>query len=85
MKTPKTLPTLDLHGRTVDEVADLVDRFITAQTKKGSDQVRIMTGKGSGKVKAATTAYLKLGGFPFEFERLNTGGRNEGVLVVFLD
>jgi DNA-nicking Smr family endonuclease len=81
----KSLPTLDLHGKTVDEVADLVDRFITSQTKRGSDQIRIMTGKGSGKVKAATQAYLKMGGFPFEFERLATGARNEGVLIVFLD
>jgi hypothetical protein len=82
----KGLPTLDLHGKTVDEVADLVDRFITSQTSRGSDQIRIMTGKGSGKVKAATIAYLKLGGFPFEFERLGTTGtRNEGVLIVFLD
>ncbi|HVK61586.1 MAG TPA: Smr/MutS family protein [Bdellovibrionales bacterium] len=81
----KSLPTLDLHGRTVDEIADLVDRFITKETARGSERIRIMTGRGTGKVKEATQKYLKLGGFPFELERTISGGRNEGVLIVFLD
>ena len=64
---------------------DTVDRFITQSQKKGIEQVRIMTGKGSGQVKAAVQKYLKMGGYPFHFERTPggaTGNVNEGVLVV---
>lgn len=80
----KTLPLLDLHGYSVADVADAVDRFLTLQIKKGASKVRIMTGKGSGQVRKATTDYLKLGQFPFEFEKLANGTRNEGVLIVHI-
>lgn len=78
-------PLLDLHGRTTDEVEDLVDRFLHTNGQKGVKRARIMTGKGTGKVQKMVTAYLMRGGFPYEFERLENGQRNEGVLVVFLD
>jgi hypothetical protein len=78
----KIEPCLDLHGVVVEDVDDQVDRFIRT-TKAG--RVRIMPGKGSGKVKNAVIQYLKLGGFPWEYERLPNGQPNEGVLVVFLD
>ena len=81
---PKALPLLDLHGFKVIDVPDAVDRFLVAQTKRGASRIRIMTGKGTGQVKAAVQAYLKQGGYPFEFERLENGSRNEGVLIVFL-
>lgn len=80
----KQLPTIDLHGYTTDQVPDTVDRFLTQSMRKGASRVRIMTGKGSGKIKQAVIHYLKLGGFPFEEERLENGRRNEGVLVVFI-
>ena len=75
------LPTLDLHGHRMDGLEDSVDRFITQSQKKGHESIRIMTGKGSGQVKAAVQSYLKTGGYPFHFER-GVGGVNEGVLVV---
>jgi dsDNA-specific endonuclease/ATPase MutS2 len=53
--------------------------------RKGAKRVRIMTGKGSGQVRKVVTDYLRKGGYPFEQEKLPGGGRNEGVLVVFLD
>ncbi len=83
MKQPAKLPTLDLHGFKTDAVADAVDKFLTRNSSKA--RVRIMTGKGTGAVLKTVTDYLKLGGFPFEFERLDNGKRNEGVLVVILD
>lgn len=83
MKQPAKLPTLDLHGFKTEAVADAVDKFLTRNSAK--PRVRIMTGKGTGAVFKTVTDYLKLGGFPWEFERLDNGKRNEGVLVVILD
>ncbi len=75
------LPTLDLHGHRMDGLVDTVDRFITKSQSQGKDAVRIMTGKGSGQVKSAVQSYLKMGGYPFHFER-TVSGVNEGVLIV---
>jgi dsDNA-specific endonuclease/ATPase MutS2 len=83
-KQQKAIPLLDLHGFLVEDVPDAVDRFLMQAQRKGAERVRIMPGKGSGKVRAAVTQYLKLGGFPFENEKLPGGTVNEGVLVVFL-
>lgn len=74
---------LDLHGCRAEDVIDRVDRFIVKANGMGLERVRIMTGKGKGIVQKTVIEYLKLGGFPWQFEK--SGGRvNEGVLVVFL-
>lgn len=83
-KTQKK-PTLDLHGFTTDEVFDALDRFVTQHQSRGTKQIRVMTGKGTGKVKAVALDYLKKGHFPWQIERLENGKQNEGVLLVFLD
>jgi DNA-nicking Smr family endonuclease len=80
-----SLPLLDLHGYVTADVPDAVDRFLMTSMRKGAKRVRIMTGKGSGQVRKVVTDYLRKGGYPFEQEKLPGGGRNEGVLVVFLD
>ena len=80
----QSLPQLDLHGFTTAEVPDAVDRFITSSTRKGHQRVSIMTGKGAGLVRKAVVEYLKLGGFPYEVQRMSNGEKNEGVLTVFL-
>ena len=76
-------PTLDLHGKRTDEVFDLVDRFLTKNQNKA--RVRIMPGKGTGKVKSELTRYLKLGGYPWEYETLPNGQKNTGSLIIILD
>ncbi len=81
-KSADSLPILDLHGQRMDGLEDRVDRFIVDAQKKGQHRVRIMTGKGSGQVRTAVQAYLKMGGYPASFERLPNGSANEGVLVV---
>jgi len=78
-------PTLDLHGRTTDEVPDLVDRFLRQATERGVHQVRIMTGKGTGKVQSVVKDYLRLGGYHWHFEKTPTGTQNPGVLIVKMD
>lgn len=51
-KPPERLPTLDLHGRKTDEVYDAMEAFMNKEVAKGTSRVRIMPGKGEGKVKA---------------------------------
>lgn len=79
------LPTLDLHGRTTDEIYNLVDAFITREVGRGTSRARIMPGKGLGKVKAVVVEYLKRAHYPWQFETMSNGQKNEGVMLVFLD
>jgi len=74
----KAPPSLDLHGFRIDEVPDAVDRFLVKETARGSKQVRIIHGRGTGAVKKKTIEWLKLGGYHHRAE-------NEGSLIVFLD
>jgi dsDNA-specific endonuclease/ATPase MutS2 len=74
---------LDLHGKRVEEVWPLIDRFLRAASDAGLKQGRIMTGKGTGKVRDETLKALKLGGFPYKPEKLKDGRVNDGVWVVY--
>ncbi len=80
MSKDKPLSTLDLHGKKIDEVFDLVDRFILNHANKGTRQVRIMSGKGTGVVQKKLIEYLKLAGYQWKFE-----GSNTGSLIVFVN
>lgn len=78
------VPTLDLHGYRVEDVFDAVEKFLARHADK--DRVRIMPGKGSGKVQAEVARYLKLGNYPWSFERSGAAGTaNSGVMLVHLD
>ena len=81
----KATATLDLHGFKTEDVPAAVDRFLVQSMKRGLSLVRIMPGKGTGAVRKAVMQYLKLGGYPFRFEKLNATKVNEGVLLVNLD
>ena len=56
------IPTLDLHGAVVDEVFDLIDRFLRSAEASGADRVRIIHGKGTGKVREKALEYCRLSG-----------------------
>jgi len=56
------IPSLDLHGAVVDEVFDLIDRFLRREEANGADRVRIIHGKGTGKVKEKSLEYCRLSG-----------------------
>ncbi len=84
-KTTSRLPTLDLHGRTTAEVFDLLDEFLRRESDRGTSRVRIMPGKGTGKVREVALDYLKKAHYPWQFEKLDSGAKNEGVLIVFLE
>lgn len=76
---------LDLHGFTKDQVEDAIDRFLMHVSNSNLKRARIMTGKGTGAVKAMTINYLKRAGYPWAYEKLSNGKNNEGCLVVFLE
>ena len=76
---------LDLHGYKAEAVEDAVDRFLMQLSRTNLKRARIMTGKGTGVVKAITIKYLKMGGYHWAYEKLSNGKNNEGCLVLFLD
>jgi dsDNA-specific endonuclease/ATPase MutS2 len=75
---------LDLHGCRIEDVWPRLDRFLRDAQERGLKQARIMTGKGTGKVREETLKALKLGGFPYKPEKLKDSRLNEGVWVVYL-
>ena len=46
--------------------------------------VRIMSGKGTGKVKSVVIDYLAKANYPWAYEKLPNGQTNDGVLIVFM-
>lgn len=83
MSTRKKQPTLDLHGFKTDEVFDAVEAFLNRHSS--ASQVRIMPGKGTGKVKAKVIEYLRLAHYSWSPERLENGQVNDGVLIVYME
>lgn len=51
--------SLDLHGRTVDEAVEAVAAFLNEALLAGSAEVRIIHGRGGGRLEAAVHAQLK--------------------------
>lgn len=82
MKSGKKLPTLDLHGFKTDEVWDALEAFLARYANEHS--VRIMPGKGTGKVKSQVIDYLKRANYPWSYEKLSNGQPNEGVMIVYM-
>lgn len=77
------IPTLDLHGFKTDEVYDAIEAFF--KKHQSAAKVRIIPGKGTGKVMAVAKDYLTRANYPFQSERSESGGTNEGSLIVFLE
>jgi dsDNA-specific endonuclease/ATPase MutS2 len=75
---------LDLHGFKVEDVEPAIDRFLMQLSNSNLKRARIMTGKGTGAVKAVATKYLKMAGYQWEYEKQSNGKPNEGCLVIFL-
>ncbi len=83
MKKDSKTPTLDLHGFKTEDVFDAVESFLRKHANR--PQVRIVPGKGTGKVKAQVAEYLRLAGYPWSHERLANGQSNEGVMIVYME
>ena len=78
----KKLPTLDLHGFKTDEVFDAVEAFLAKHQNEHS--VRIMPGKGTGKVKTVVSDYLSKAKYPWSYEKMPNGKTNDGVMIVYM-
>jgi DNA mismatch repair protein MutS2 len=79
--TARATPSLDLHGRTVDESLDALDAFLNTALLAGNAEVRIIHGRSGGRLKAAVHARLKL--MP-SIRGFRIDPRNPGVTIVRL-
>lgn len=82
-KKKSKFKTLDLHGFRADEVIDALDRFI--HQNQNQRRLCILTGKGTGTVKKIVIDYLKLAGYPWEYENAANGKPNQGSLIILMD
>ena len=74
---PSDAPPIELHllGQTVDEALPLLDRFLDASARLGRDEVRVVHGHGTGRLRLAVRAHLK--GHP-QVDAFRPGGQGEG-------
>jgi DNA-nicking Smr family endonuclease len=56
--SPGEEPVLDLHGLRVREAVSRTNAFLVRERARGTISVRIVTGHGTGAVKAAVRALL---------------------------
>jgi DNA-nicking Smr family endonuclease len=54
--------TLDLHTFRPDEVADVLREYFRAAREEGINEVRVIHGKGSGRLKAGVLVFLEKSG-----------------------
>lgn len=72
-------PSLDLHGKTVDEAVEALSAFLSTALIDGHAKVRIIHGRSGGKLRAAVHTRLKRVPSVRSF-RLDP--RNPGVTIV---
>lgn len=78
----KNTPSLDLHGRSKDEVFDLLDAFLREHESR--EQVLVIVGIGRGLIKKEALKYLEQIGLSWRHERDIRGLENPGALVIDL-
>lgn len=83
-KKPASIPTLDLHGRKVDEVFDLMDVFLRREEEKGTACVRILHGIGTGKVREKAMEYCRIARHSPKPDKDEAGRQNPGAFLLFL-
>ena len=77
----RKIPTLDLHGRTKEEVFPLLDHFIMKNQEV--EEVLLIVGKGRGIVRQKAIEWLKGAKYPYRYERIR-GVENTGALIIDL-
>lgn len=83
-KAAPVIPTLDLHGVVVDDVFDLMDRFLRREEAGGSDRVRILHGRGTGKIREKALEYCRLAGHVPQEDKLDSQWGNPGSFLLYL-
>jgi dsDNA-specific endonuclease/ATPase MutS2 len=84
VKDKSKLPELDMHGARSEEVFDLMDRFLRQQEAKGASCVRIIHGKGTGKIKDKSLEYCRQTGHQPKADKGQSGQINPGSFLLFL-
>lgn len=51
--------SIDLHGQTVDQAVDALDRFLNEALLAGCTEARVIHGRSGGRIKAAVHARLR--------------------------
>lgn len=54
----KDIPQLDLHGLTAEQAEAQADMFINSEFMKGNRVVRIVHGKGTGKLQKVVSGFV---------------------------
>ena len=83
-RTAPVIPTLDLHGVVVDDVFDLLDRFLRREEANGSDRVRILHGRGTGKIREKALEYCRLAGHSPQEDKAESQWGNPGSFLLYL-
>jgi len=83
---PATAPPLELQlrGQTVDEALEVLERCLDAAYLAGMPFIRVVHGKGTGKLRQAIRAALRDNRYVAYFEPGSAGEGGEGVTVVRL-
>ena len=77
----KNIPQLDLHGKSEEEVCEVLDRFF--RDHENQEQVLVIVGKGRGVIKKKALEYLASIKYGWNYEKVR-GVENTGALVVDL-
>lgn len=79
-------PEIDIRGKYVDEALDIVERFLVAAEVHNMEWVRIIHGKGTGRLRKGVTEFLRESGLveSFRLADYNEGGSGATVVKVRL-
>ena len=86
LPTPSAPPPLELHvrGRTVEEALEQLERSLDAAYLAGAPFLRVVHGKGTGRLRQAIRQALKDSGYVASFNSGTPAEGGEGVTVVWL-
>ena len=81
---PSTAPPLELHlrGQTVDEALDVLEQRLDAAYLAGMPFIRVVHGKGTGKLRQAIRAALRDNRYVASFESGSAREGGDGVTVI---
>ena len=78
-------PELDLHALTVDEAMPLLEKYLNNAFMAGCTKVRIIHGKGTGKLRHAVNKELKKHPLVKSFRLGGYGEGQTGATIVELE
>ena len=83
-KATSISPEINLIGETVDVAIDALDKYLDSCKMAGLSQVRVVHGKGTGKLRDGIHKYLKSSKYVKSFNIANYGEGDFGVTIVNL-